>query len=164
MNRYFFKLTAMLFSFTLLFGCGAKSNQQKASDEASANVQTEDGISQSKNNKQLIGGDRDEHGCIASAGYQWSELLKDCIRPFEKGAQLKSTDEKSTSAAYLVFNNDSSKIEVFMPENESHPILNRTKTTKGDFIWSDEDVDKLSVRCVKNVWGIYINNVLHYAK
>lgn len=31
----------------------------------------------------LIGGDRDTHGCIASAGYIWSEPLSQCIRPWE---------------------------------------------------------------------------------
>lgn len=24
-----------------------------------------------------------EHGCVGSAGYVWSEVKKDCIRPFE---------------------------------------------------------------------------------
>lgn len=31
-----------------------------------------------------LGGDRDEHGCIGSAGYVWCEVQKDCIRLFEK--------------------------------------------------------------------------------
>ena len=28
----------------------------------------------------IVGGDRDEHGCIGSAGYVWCEVQKDCIR------------------------------------------------------------------------------------
>lgn len=32
-----------------------------------------------------LGGDRDEHGCIGSAGYVWCEVQKDCIRLFERG-------------------------------------------------------------------------------
>ena len=39
-----------------------------------------------------LGGDRDEHGCIGSAGYVWCEVQKDCIRLFEKGI---CTDRKS---------------------------------------------------------------------
>lgn len=31
-----------------------------------------------------LGGDRDEHGCIGSAGYVWCEVQQDCIRLFEK--------------------------------------------------------------------------------
>lgn len=32
----------------------------------------------------LIGGDKDEHGCIGSAGYSWCEAKKKCIRVFEE--------------------------------------------------------------------------------
>lgn len=31
----------------------------------------------------LIGGDRDTHGCIGSAGYTWSAPMKQCIRSWE---------------------------------------------------------------------------------
>ena len=32
----------------------------------------------------LVGGDRDEHGCIGSAGYIWSAEKQQCIRPWER--------------------------------------------------------------------------------
>ncbi len=38
-----------------------------------------DGVQKS----ELVGGDRDEHGCIPSAGYQWCEKLGECVRPWE---------------------------------------------------------------------------------
>ena len=31
----------------------------------------------------VVGSDRDEHGCIASAGYQWCEQSGQCERPWE---------------------------------------------------------------------------------
>ncbi|MEM1154464.1 MAG: hypothetical protein AAGI44_09995 [Pseudomonadota bacterium] len=31
----------------------------------------------------MPGSDRDEHGCIASAGYMWCEHTKQCERPWE---------------------------------------------------------------------------------
>lgn len=34
--------------------------------------------------QHLVGGDRDEHGCILSAGYVWCEKLGKCIRPWEE--------------------------------------------------------------------------------
>jgi hypothetical protein len=34
-------------------------------------------------NDTLVGSDRDEHGCIGSAGYSWCDNLKECIRPWE---------------------------------------------------------------------------------
>jgi hypothetical protein len=32
----------------------------------------------------LVGGDRDEHGCIGSAGYTWCEAKQKCIREWEE--------------------------------------------------------------------------------
>jgi len=31
----------------------------------------------------IVGGDRDAHGCIGSAGYVWCDSLSQCIRPWE---------------------------------------------------------------------------------
>lgn len=31
----------------------------------------------------MVGGDRDAHGCIASAGYAWCERTQQCERPWE---------------------------------------------------------------------------------
>lgn len=42
------------------------------------------GISTPKPDK-LIGGDRDEHGCIGSAGYSWCESKQKCLRIWEEG-------------------------------------------------------------------------------
>lgn len=33
--------------------------------------------------EQKVGGDRDEHGCIPSAGYSWCERTARCERPWE---------------------------------------------------------------------------------
>lgn len=33
---------------------------------------------------QMVGNDRDEHGCIGSAGYLWCGSLNKCIRPWEE--------------------------------------------------------------------------------
>lgn len=40
--------------------------------------------SQPSNNNQPIGGDRDEHDCIGSAGYSWCEAKQKCLRIFEE--------------------------------------------------------------------------------
>ena len=37
-----------------------------------------------ENNNQIVGGDKDEHGCIGSAGYVWSEEKQECIREWEE--------------------------------------------------------------------------------
>ncbi len=37
-----------------------------------------------ENSTPLLGGDRDSHGCIPSAGYRWCDALQKCIRPWEE--------------------------------------------------------------------------------
>jgi hypothetical protein len=59
----------------------------------------------------LVGGDADEHGCKASAGYQWCTLQKECIRSFELPLQLLNADK--TSGAGVAFSADKKQAEVF---------------------------------------------------
>ncbi len=35
----------------------------------------------------IVGGDRDAHGCIASAGYTWCARESACVRPWELSAE-----------------------------------------------------------------------------
>ncbi len=39
--------------------------------------------------KQLVGNDRDEHGCIGSAGYSWCEEKQKCLRTWEENCTTK---------------------------------------------------------------------------
>jgi signal transduction histidine kinase len=41
------------------------------------------GIYSTDTSIDLVGDDRDEHGCIPSAGYSWSEEKQECVRPWE---------------------------------------------------------------------------------
>lgn len=41
------------------------------------------GCSQAEPNEPLVGGDRDSHGCIPSAGYRWCAKTAQCERPWE---------------------------------------------------------------------------------
>jgi len=43
-----------------------------------------------KQTEDIIGGERDEHGCLGSAGYTWSEEYGLCVREWE----LDETDKK----------------------------------------------------------------------
>jgi len=37
---------------------------------------------------KMVGEDKDEHGCIGSAGYVWSEDKKECVRPWEENKKV----------------------------------------------------------------------------
>ena len=61
-----------------------------------------------------VGNDKDAFGCIPSAGYQWSELKQDCVRPFELPMQLYNNDH--TFSAGILFSSNLEKAEVFCKE------------------------------------------------
>ena len=80
----------------------------------------------------LVGGDTDEHGCLPSAGQTWSELRQTCLQIFEAGVRLNPVDAKENEAvisAFVLFNEDKSKVEVFTPNN-GQAILE--KSAQGD--------------------------------
>ena len=43
----------------------------------------------------IVGADKDSHGCIGSAGYQWCEREEKCVRPWElaRAQGFESTPE-----------------------------------------------------------------------
>ncbi len=40
---------------------------------------------------QLVGGDKDTHGCLPSAGYTWCDAKQQCIRPWEENCTTEQT-------------------------------------------------------------------------
>lgn len=72
--------------------------------------------------------DKDENGCLASAGYIWSKLNKECIKLFT-GVQLNPIDkplnEDETLSAYIMFSEDNNQAELFLPNATETYILKR---------------------------------------
>ncbi len=68
----------------------------------------------------IIVSDKDENGCLASAGYVWSKVNKECIKGFS-GIQLnpvgKPNNQDGTLSAYVLFSEDASSAEVFLPKD-----------------------------------------------
>jgi hypothetical protein len=77
---------------------------------------------------QKVGGDRDVHGCIGSAGYTYSQIKNDCVRVFEQKIKLNevSSDNSYTSMTAVIFSKDMKRAEIFIPDgNAKSIILNR---------------------------------------
>ena len=71
----------------ILTGCVSETetkNDTLADDSKSLN--------ENSNEELLVGNDKDEHGCIGSAGYQWDEEKQDCVRPWEDSNSINSTE------------------------------------------------------------------------
>ncbi|KAB8197019.1 hypothetical protein FKV24_003880 [Lysobacter maris] len=63
----------------ILAACAApQSGQDGAQPQEQAQAESE--------SPPMVGGDRDAHGCIGSAGYQWCESRNECVRPWELAA------------------------------------------------------------------------------
>ena len=79
--------------------------------------------------KDSVVKDKDENGCLASAGYVWSKVNKECVKGFS-GIQLNPMDkpdnEDETLSAYVLFNEDASKAEVFLPKDTTSIVLSRS--------------------------------------
>jgi len=89
----------------------------------------------------VLGGDRDVHGCIGSAGYTYSQLKNNCIKTFNQKIKLKevNSDKSYTSMTAIIFSKDMKKAEVFIPEGAAKSIIlnkeGKGKTWKsGDYI------------------------------
>ncbi len=90
--------------------------------------------------KVVLGTDKDEKGCVTSAGYMWSEIRKNCIRVFEEGYRLEpyvsdslsveEDGEQATLNAYVIFSEDQSKAELFLPTSSKSIILDRKNEGK----------------------------------
>jgi len=53
-------------------------------------------VNETPNETPLLGGDRDAHGCIPSAGYSWCEAKQKCLRVWEE--QCEANVAQNTSA------------------------------------------------------------------
>ncbi|MBL1409963.1 hypothetical protein [Sphingobacterium faecale] len=78
-----------------------------------------------------VGADKDKHGCLLSAGYTWSQLRGECIRPFEQGIALHTLNTSSAyqTSAYLLVDSSKNEAEVFIPEEQNSIMLNQRNTT-----------------------------------
>lgn len=98
----------------------------------------------------LIGGDRDDHGCLSSAGYTWSYALHDCVRIWEVGERFESTQ----NSVFLVFSADSTFAEIFTTEKS---ILLRRENRQSN-TWSHRRGDERVTIQPNGVITVFANN------
>ncbi|KPH14941.1 hypothetical protein [Chryseobacterium sp. ERMR1:04] len=111
-------------------------------------------------NGSMIGGGKDAHGCLTSAGYTYSQLKKDCIRTFEQKIKLSEVkpEGSSSSIAAVIFSKDMSKAEVFVHDAESNSIILK-RLGKGK-AWKKGDY--VLVPYKKNGYQLKKNDVVMY--
>ena len=128
------KYISILMLFCVLSSC--KLNDQKQ----------EVGAANQGNKEGVILADKDENGCLTSAGYVWSKLNKECIKVFT-GMQLNPTsnleNEDETLSAYILFNEEGNQAELYLPNETSSIILTQENKAKP---WVFEDWQLMKVK------------------
>ena len=112
--------------FTLV---ACNNNQKNGSSE---------NIDEQKTTQQPIGGEKDDHSCLVGAGETGSELKQNCIQVFNVGQRLNPTEPKEGEAvmsAFVLLNEDSSKVELFLPGNEKQTVV--LDKSEGDVFQND---------------------------
>lgn len=95
----------------------------------SKNNSSENAEEQTVTEQSTVGGDKDEHGCLTSAGETWSQLKQSCIQIFNVGQRLNPIETKDGEAvisAFVLFSDDKSEAELFLPNTQSNTILKTT--------------------------------------
>lgn len=101
---------------------------------------------------RLVGGNRDDHGCLGAAGYTWSEALHQCIRVWEVAERM----EQGNHTAFVLFTADSSRVEVFSAEGSV--VCLRNKANPG--LWAArKGKERLTLQ--NSVMTLYTNSVTY---
>jgi len=85
------------------------------------------------NENKTVGTDKDDHGCMASAGQTWSELKHNCIQVFNEGFRLNPVKPEKGIAvisAFVLMSDDKIKAELFLPDAPDHQSIILTKTNE----------------------------------
>ena len=83
----------------------------------------------------------DEHGCMILMGRMWSAIRNDCIDLSKVATRLNPIEikDKSKAPAYLIFSDDNTKAEVYLPEN-NHSVMLERKGKEGNWTWQHDDL------------------------
>jgi|GEM_PF-6854512 hypothetical protein len=105
-----------------------------------APVETEQKVAQSTqiDRPQIVGGDRDAHNCIPSAGYVWSITRNSCVRTWEIGTRLISTrDPQSPSTSIVIENGAGGPMELWLVGGNVPIVLTKAEMVNGYGVWRD---------------------------
>ena len=109
-------------------------------------------------NGPLTGADRDNHGCIPSAGTTWSQVKQVCVQPWEAGIRLNQAAQTDGAqfAAYVILSADGTQAAGVT--KDGNYVLDRSLTPDGPQ-WSGK---KVLLKRLPAAWELYENGTLTY--
>lgn len=98
--------------------------------------------------KPAVGGDKDAHGCIGSAGYTWCDEKKKCLRQWEESCVVNDEQEIEEIKQALIKKNNWAKdmsLEVTINKREgiyvSGSVREKNTETGGGYFFAVKDED-----------------------
>jgi hypothetical protein len=84
---------------------------------------------------------KDEHGCMGIMGMVWSDIKNNCVDLSKIATRLNPIElkDKGKDPAYLIFFEDKTKAEVYLPGND-HSVMLERKGKEGNWTWQHDDL------------------------
>ncbi len=89
-------------------------------------------------NGALPWSDRDPMGCIPSAGYIWSSVKNECIRPFEQSVILLSAD--GTQQYGVAFSTDNKQAEIYRWGTDKPSLLLQDTANPSKYMAAENEI------------------------
>lgn len=102
--------------------------------------------------RNIVGGDRDKHGCIGSPATNGAKCSKIASVCSKRVSGMKAVD--GSQSAFIVFSPDSTQVELFFSSGDKNEILDRRSLPSGGYAWNVEDDDTKNVRRINGKWTI----------
>ena len=113
-----------IFALFLLLILSACSLNQGALNENENSLPIDEEVTNETGDGQLIGGDKDEHGCLIAAGYSWCEPKQKCLRTWEEECIISVSQNNlpkqfasiADSVSWAVYQNEEFDYSVTYPD------------------------------------------------
>ena len=113
--------------------------------------------------KPALGADEDGRGCLVSAGYTYSEMLKRCLRLWEEGVRLQPTavrkDGSAVFSSFVLLSASGEEAELFLPRGAAPVRMRRAFTPQGPY-WTKHPY---RLQRLPQGWRLYERDRLIYA-
>jgi hypothetical protein len=121
--------------------------------------------------EQLDGADRDEHGCIGSAGYTWSVIKNSCIRIWEEGTPFVKYDAAtgvmdSSTVAFVILSNDKQKAEVFFGPTDKPVVMDALQVKEGETmpVLFENTTELVKMRSHRDTYQLLFLDTIRYVQ
>lgn len=127
-------MVKFIFLFFLVFILACQNNPKKELDNLKVNKI--ESLFEEPDNEV----DKDQNGCLNTAGYSWSVIKNECIKVHLVGLRLdpaqNQNNEDAQNASYMIFSEDAQKVEIFLPQVQKPLILTKQN---GSSQWQQDD-------------------------